>query len=287
MFLTLVVATVGRTEEIGRLIESLAEQSDKDFEVVLVDQNPDDRIARYISLGISRGLVIRHVRLPTKNLSGARNEGVRLARGDVVGFPDDDCWYDRHLVGALRALFSGNMDGVIGRWAEAYAQAGSASERDVTLATARIFRAGDTSSITLFLKTSVVVGLGGFDSRIGVGQWFGSGEETDLLLRILKAGGVLARSSQVIVHHAISADNGSARMDRRRRLRLRERGTGAIYAKHAISKGVVMRGLVGPFVRVLWGRPARTSLLDSLATTLGRLEGYLRWRLIYGRTNGG
>ena len=41
---SLVVSTVNRTVELSRLMESLLEQDFKEFEIVVVDQNSDDRI---------------------------------------------------------------------------------------------------------------------------------------------------------------------------------------------------------------------------------------------------
>jgi GT2 family glycosyltransferase len=42
--ISLVVATLGRTVQLDRLFESLARQDFTDFEVIVVDQNPDDRL---------------------------------------------------------------------------------------------------------------------------------------------------------------------------------------------------------------------------------------------------
>ena len=42
--ISLILATVGRTDELTRMFESLATQTFSDFEVVVVDQNEDDRL---------------------------------------------------------------------------------------------------------------------------------------------------------------------------------------------------------------------------------------------------
>ena len=41
--LSLIVATLGREAELARCLGSLAAQTRRDFEVVIVDQNADDR----------------------------------------------------------------------------------------------------------------------------------------------------------------------------------------------------------------------------------------------------
>ena len=41
MKFTLILATLGRSDEVRRMLESLKRQSYQDFEVVLIDQNSD------------------------------------------------------------------------------------------------------------------------------------------------------------------------------------------------------------------------------------------------------
>ena len=44
MKFTLILATLGRSDEVRRMLESLKRQSYQDFEVVLIDQNSDNRV---------------------------------------------------------------------------------------------------------------------------------------------------------------------------------------------------------------------------------------------------
>ena len=90
----LVVATVGRTDELGRLLDSLAAQDYERLRVVVVDQNDDERLAPILA---GRALQLEHVR-SVRGLSRARNAGLRLIEGDVVAFPDDDCTYPHGLL---------------------------------------------------------------------------------------------------------------------------------------------------------------------------------------------
>ena len=49
MRFSLIVATLGRTAELRRLLESLAVQTHQDFEVIVVDQNTDDRVSQILA----------------------------------------------------------------------------------------------------------------------------------------------------------------------------------------------------------------------------------------------
>src|SRR5262249_25707873 len=109
----LIVATVGRTEELVRFLDSLGEQDDIAIRVIVVDQNEDDRLAPVLA---GRTLPIERVR-SARGLSRARNAGLELVEADVVAFPDDDCTYPHGLLPALARRFADDpsLDGLSGR----------------------------------------------------------------------------------------------------------------------------------------------------------------------------
>ena len=88
---SLIVATKGRVDEVGRLFDSLCKQTYRDFEVIVVDQNPDDRLGELVRT-YGAGMTIRWIRW-SPGLSRARNAGLKQASGEIVAFPDDDCVY--------------------------------------------------------------------------------------------------------------------------------------------------------------------------------------------------
>jgi GT2 family glycosyltransferase len=276
--ISLVLATVGRTDQLNRLFESLAVQSFGNFEVIVVDQNADDRLAPHIQRAKYLGITVKHVKHSPPNLAAARNVGIEAALGEWIGFPDDDCWYDPKLLEHVSARFlrADKPAGVVVRWVEQAEQPMQAA----TLSWERTaaFRDVPVSSITLFCHRTLFKKVGGFDSRLGVGQWFGAGEETDFVLRALRCGALMTYEPAAEVHHAVSSDKPDTTPQARKAIRHRARGTGALYAKHRLPLWVIARGLIAPVVRPLLKGSFGADLAYGCAVVLGRLDGMVGWR---------
>lgn len=279
MKVSLILATYGRAEELGRAVDSFLSQTDRGFELIIVDQNPDERLAPFVERARDGALDVRHVRMDTPGLSAARNLGISLARHDILAFPDDDCWYEDRVIEHARRAFMEReeLGGVIGCWVE---QAGAAAPGQAYFLEHeawREFRGGHASSISLFLDRRIFGSLGGFDERLGVGQWYGAAEEIDFILRALASKVRLRYCPDIRVHHAYAPRPVGSFKATCLQARRRSRGTGAIYAKHKLSAYVVVRGLVAPVVNAL-PRLSPTQIGRGLFTSLGRIEGYLRWK---------
>ena len=280
--ISLILATVGRSAELHKLIDSLAAQTLPEFELIVVDQNPDERLQPVLQRARNLGLTLRHLKYTPPNLALARNAGIAAARGRWIGFPDDDCWYEPQTLERmlLRTLRRDRPEGVIGRWVEQ-----DPAHPPGTLSWQRSSRFRDlpVSSITLFFSSALLQRLGGFDGRLGVGQWFGAGEETDIVLRALRCGAMLAYEPGVCVHHRADPPTRQMSAAMLRSVRWRARGAGALYAKHRLPAWVIVRGMLSPLVR-----SALDPLLPfthGLAVTHGRLQGWWRWAIAHRAAN--
>lgn len=276
------MATIGRTEEVGRMIQSLVNQNVRNFELIIVDQNLDDRLAPYIETGIAQGIDIRHVRLDRPSLSAARNLGISLARYEILAFPDDDCWYESTVIEHICNHFDSAPEtgGVVARWVEQAEGLGrTEASGQLSLRAWRRFRGGEGSSISLFFRRKLFDALGGFDERLGIGRWYGSGEETDFLLRALASGARLDYAPGARVHHHFSTEQSGDWRTICRNIRNRARGTGAIYAKHQLDSYVVIRGCSAPFLWLLLKLRSPKYVVRSWCLVIGRVEGFVRWKL--------
>src|SRR5664279_1181756 len=200
--LSLIVCSVDRVSELAKLLASLERQTSHDFEVILVDQNRDERLLSV--LRAHPALSIRHLR-SERGLSRSRNVGLRFACGDIIAIPDDDCWYPETLVASVVAWFGAHPDfhglSTIKKDADGkpVGPKWPRSAREIVLA--NVFECAISS--TIFLRRSVVESVGDFNQAIGVGarSAYQAGEETDYLLRALKAGFRLWYEPALTVHH--------------------------------------------------------------------------------------
>ena len=275
--LSLIVATKGRPTPLRDLFASLEAQAFRDFEVIVVDQNADDRVGAPDAEGWR--FPVRHLRTPRESgLSRARNSGLTHARGSVMLFPDDDCWYGPHFLGdALDRMAALGADVLSGR---AAADDGRDINGRFEQAVTRIDRATVwTTGIewVVFFKREVLEAVGGYDPDIGVGAstpWQAC-EGQDIMLRALAAGYACVFDPAVFGHHA-ELDIRSP--DMRRKGRAYARGLGYVLRRHGYPKRQVANWLLRPLVRgglsLLKGDRTQAEYCRNVAA--GRFEG---WRM--------
>ncbi|WP_170149726.1 glycosyltransferase family 2 protein [Rhodoplanes roseus] len=229
----MIVGTVGRADTLRRLLDSLAGQSEPEFEVIVVDQNDAIDISP-ITDAYRGDLDIRRVEAP-RGLSRARNIGLQHARGIVVGFPDDDCWYGPHVVARVRRAFSDDRTAVLTGRTVASDGLDSVSPHRLEsgpVDRSNVFVSGNSN--TLFCRRRVFETVGGFDEALGVGAAtpYQSGEETDFLLRCLAHRIRVDYDRDLVVHHCHIRNASSAQT---RRARVYSQGYGRLLRVHGFG----------------------------------------------------
>ena len=204
MRFSLILATVGRSEEVARFLASLDAQDYRNFELIVIDQNDDERLTPLLKVYRERFKFL-HVR-SARGLSRARNVGLKLAGGDVIAFPDDDCWYPPGLLTKVAGVLEStpDIDGVTGRFTDGDGRTeGRWLDRSMLLNRYNIWRGAITFSI--FLRRRVVDAVGQFNASLGVGAGtpWGASEETDYLLRSLQQGFRLKFLNDLVLHHPV------------------------------------------------------------------------------------
>ncbi|MBE9155756.1 glycosyltransferase family 2 protein [Nodosilinea sp. LEGE 06152] len=280
MKFSLILATLGRTAEISTFLTSLDAQTYRDFELIVIDQNPDDRLVEVLAPYQDK-FELQHLR-SAKGLSLARNFGLKQISGELVAFPDDDCAYPSDLLAQVNQFFidSPQHDGLTGR------PAGTAKIWDAKeglINPLNLWRRG--ISYTIFLRRAVIDSVGPFDETLGVGAGtpWGSGEESDYLLRAIQDGFALYYNPDLTVIHPVEVSQpvevpSPAQRDFTK-THAYAMGRGRLLRKHQFPIWFViynwLRPGLGLGVALLRGRGE--DVRSYWATLQGRFQGWLGW----------
>jgi GT2 family glycosyltransferase len=203
---SVVVCTRNRPEALAACLRSLADEPAD--EILVVDNGSTPPVA---ATGRTRVVVE-----PVVGLSGARNRGLAEATSDVVLFLDDDVSVHPGVVTAHASAYRSGVaaaGGVI-RFASA---ANRPRWLDPTLdewlsvvdrgpAPRDLDRDSLPFGANLSVDREAALAVGGFDPQLGrTGGNLRSGEEADLLERLLGAGGRVRWCPDAIVDHHIPA----------------------------------------------------------------------------------
>lgn len=275
--ISLVMATVGRTSEPRRFLEHLSRQTWPNFELVIVDQNRDERLCSLIEEYGSR-FPLSHLK-SAPGLSRARNAGLRHISGDVVGFPDDDCWYPPTLLAEVaRRVCDGTGRGGIAVLMD-YGCSRALLRRRWPRRVTRLNVWALCLSCNLFFSRDVVSRVGDFDESLGLGagtRW-GSGEDTDFALRAISAGCALYFDPRICVKHPPLGR--SAHEHDVRKARSYANGMGRVLRQHGYPYWYFVyrlgRPLAGVASAAVMGEWRRSTFHWN--NLIGRLEGWVSW----------
>ncbi|GAB4502305.1 MAG: glycosyltransferase family 2 protein [Anaerolineales bacterium] len=277
MKFSLVLATLNRTSELERFLASLDAQGYRDFELIIVDQNSDDRLlpilARYTALW-----PIIHLR-SEKGLSRARNVGLSHVTGDVICFPDDDCWYPPDLLERVAVFFREHPEcnGYCGKSTDEQGHdvAGRYDKQPGNISKYNVWR--KAISFSIFVRRDLIHSVGFFDEALGVGAGtpYGSGEEMDYLIRAIENGHSLYYEPVLFVFHP----NPTACYDDLaiRRALLYGGGMGRVWRKYHYPFWFVVYSLLRSFGGVLislcMGNFSKLRFHQALLT--GKIQGWI------------
>lgn len=278
MRFSLVLATVGRVDEVEWFLEALCSQTHRNFELIVVDQNNDERLMPILATYQERYRIL-HTRCEP-GLSRARNVGLPYITGEVVAFPDDDCWYPPELLDRVAVILAENQQiaGITGRLVDEHGRSGTArfDKEPGLLNQANAWQR--VASITIFLRTQVVEAIGEFDENLGVGAGTGweGGEDIDYALRAVEAGfKVYYRPDIHVFHPSPPEHNNYPKLaDRAYRYGV---GIGRVWRKHNYPFWLVLyylaRPIGGIFLSLVQDYEGKARY--HFAAFRGRLRGWL------------
>lgn len=226
-FVSVVIATRGRAHLLETCLEALLKSRYGAFEVIVVDNSPDDPATRDLveRWGDAR---LRHTPEPQTGISIARNRGLASARGELVAFIDDDVRVDAGWLRAIALAFSAvggvqcvttlivplALDTSAQLLLEEFGGYGKGFTRRIY--DLEDYRDADPlypysagifgSGASMAFRTATLRELGGFDTRLSVG-----GEDLDLFLAVVLGGARLVYEPAAIAWHQHPRDYAALR----------------------------------------------------------------------------
>ncbi|MBR5933593.1 MAG: glycosyltransferase family 2 protein [Treponema sp.] len=201
---SLIIPTIGRDVQVDDLLTSIEKSGIKDFETILVDQNDDDRLVSVVKK--HKVLKIKHLRADFKSATQARNFGFEKSKGEYIIFPDDDSEFLPDTVLKVESLFK---------------------EFNPDVLTGRAIDRNEGDAVCNFKKTSAWLDMSNYDGRyveftevykreifekypfdteIGVGRFYGSGEAQDQMIRMLRDGVKVYYSADLKFFHPVKVN---------------------------------------------------------------------------------
>jgi glycosyltransferase involved in cell wall biosynthesis len=212
MDVSIVVSTRDRGAMVLPALQSMLQDQGCRSELIVVDQSATDATERALkSGGLITGRRLVYERSDSVGSARARNEGIRLARADVIAISDDDCivppgWAGAHLrrfhelpdVGLVYAPIVASREHVDGWIPEFHPR----RLGPVTLCDDVIRDIGlDANSAW---RRSAIEAIGYYDEFLGPGAPFVGADDTDVGYRALRTGiGVYLADAPVITHCAL------------------------------------------------------------------------------------
>lgn len=227
--ISIVICTRDRAKGLRECLRAVQQVSYEPLEILVVDNAPATAQARDLIATLARGDPrIRYTCEPRPGLSIARNHALALARYELVAFTDDDAIVDAGWPAALAAGFgsdpqtvcvtgfvaAGALDTGSERYFDSRYSWGEVSEPrlyDLTAhrlparlypLSAGVFGTGANFAV----RRDAIREMGGFDPLLGAGAPGRGGEDLDMFLRLILAGGRICYLPAAFVWHRHRSD---------------------------------------------------------------------------------
>lgn len=235
MTFSLIIGTLNRLDAIKSCLKSILEQTNNDYEVIIVDQSDNTDTEQYIAGLNNKNIIYRHVDF--KGLSRARNEALKLATGNYFCLMDDDAYYQKDYLEVARRYIAPDviLTGYIFDTIKENEFVKYRANFDNKIVTLRmIMRLCPSAALVIPMELVHKVGM--FDENFGVGSRFGSGEETDLLLRGIQAGFYVKYVQDLKLKHPVPVKYSESTDEEKAEKRSTYfKGLGALYKKHMVK----------------------------------------------------
>jgi len=238
---SILVCTCNRKDNVVPTIRSIQNCGYSQFEILVLDQSRDDQTEPAVRELCRLDERVKYVRLDRPSKPRALNLGRELAKGEFIFLTDDDCEVQPGWISEMLTAFEADS-----RVACVFGDvdAGPCDPNEGYVPTCRITESHSIYSLSEFLtmpgwknfgmgasmalRKSALTHVGGWDPCIGPGAFFKSGDDHDVVARLLALGyGLTFSSTARTLHYGMrywkSIGDDQSRYGF---------GMGAVFAKH-------------------------------------------------------
>lgn len=230
MGLSIVICTRNRPAQMRACLEHLAAiDMSPVCEIIVLDQSSEPLDLGGLPAPAAR--LLRYFSRPGRGLALARNQAIRLSRGDILAFTDDDCLPSHDWATQIARAFAANphVDAVYGRvlahddgtapltyhrWATDFGEICYATRPDESSCTALIDKPAPAAfnrpvmpienvgaGNNMAFRRRVFQRDGMFIEALGAGGPLRSGEDCEFHYRLMRAGRTLLYNPHVLLFH--------------------------------------------------------------------------------------
>lgn len=205
--ITILICTRNRPNQIRECLISILANSFHDYSILVADQSTNNETIRVVKTLRSRKIKVFSMSKPGK--TKGLNLMIQQTKSEILVFTDDDCIVVKDWLEKIFNTYqhypqiAGVFGNVLPYQSESHLKEICPSLIETarfTLLTEKNFR-HFLNGNNMSLKKSVFEKVGGFKEWLGVGSIGEAGEESELILRILKNKLILAINPQSIVYH--------------------------------------------------------------------------------------
>jgi glycosyltransferase involved in cell wall biosynthesis len=205
---SVVVPTYNHAKFLGPALQSVRAQTMPDWEAIVVNNHSEDNTVEVIAAFDDPRIRLVNFRNHGV-IAASRNEGIRLAAGELVAFLDsDDCWHAQKLARCLEAIASG-FDLVC--HGEDWTREDAPPRRMIYGPAARaryprlLFNGNCISTSAVVVRKQWLAQVGGFreDAR------FVTAEDYDLWLRLARDGARIGFVTEILGEYRMHGGNAS------------------------------------------------------------------------------
>ncbi len=188
---SVVIPTYDRPQNLTALMKRLELQTERNFEVVVIDQSPEP----WTEARNAWRFKLNYYHTDVKGAVGARNKGAFFARGEFIAFVDDDCLPARDWLEKARRYFDDAA--IVGL--EGLIVSDTQDELNYRSVSNRHFEGLGFMTANFFIRRETFYALDGFDVAFDRPHFR---EDTDLGWRALDLGQIPFAKDVIVLHPA-------------------------------------------------------------------------------------